>query len=130
MTKTGTVWGIGLWLGGMVLIVAFGTTRLYPALAIPAAVLTAPLMAVIARVHLRAVPATVRPNAGLAFGAGVLVAQFVLDALGWLAIFRFNLPALPLPAREATAVALPVAYFWMLVVPWWMGNRPAGGRHG
>lgn len=127
MTRIGIGWGVGLWLGGMALITAFGTAAFYPALAAPAAVLTAPLMWLIARLHLRSVPSALRSHAGLSLGAGVVVVQFVLDALGWWIIYRFDFPALPTAAREATALALPIAYFWMLAVPWWLGNRWSKG---
>ncbi len=122
-TREAMVLGLGLWIAGAFIIVSFGGNPLFSVLAIPVALLTAPAMWLATRLHLRDVPGNECSYAGLRLGVIVTAVQCVLDSAGLAAIFRFGYPLLLQPARETLAVALIVAYFWMLVVPWWEGKR-------
>lgn len=115
--------GVGLWISGTLMIIIFGDALLFPSVALIAAFLTAPAMYFITRFHLRDVLVEEWPTAATLLGVVVTAVQFPLDALAWLSTFRLGFPPLTGDAREALIVALEIAYFWLLVVPWWTGRR-------
>lgn len=84
-------------------------------------------MYVITQFHWRDVPNVERKFTGIRLGVVVTAVQFPLDALAWLSIFYLNFPALNQAARQAVMLGLEIGYFWMLVVPYWMGQRKVSG---
>lgn len=114
--------GLGVWVAGMLLIGLLGEARLFAASAIPAAFVALPLMYGLTRFHLRDVPTADRASAAIRFGVVITAVQFPLDVLGWLAIFRLGYPPHAQGAREALILGLEIGYFWMLVVPCWVGK--------
>lgn len=121
-TLEALVIGVALWVAGTVMIIIFGDASLFPSATVTIAFLTAPAMYVMTRFHLRDVLAEERPYVATLFGVVVTAVQFPLDALAWLSTFRLGYPPLTLAAREALIFALEIAYFWLLVVPWWTGK--------
>jgi hypothetical protein len=115
--------GLAVWTAGMGLIGLAGDLRYFALFVIPAAFAAVPLMYYLTRFHLRDVPAAEQPRAAIRFGVIVTAVQFPLDVLGWLAIFHLGWPPHAQAAREATLIGLEIGYFWMLLVPYWMGRR-------
>ena len=115
-----------MWIAGALIVIAFGRNSLITILAIPVALLTAPAMWLITRLHLRDVPRNEYSYAGLRLGVIVTAVQCLLDSAGLSIIFQYGYPSFSQVARETLVVALIVAYFWMLVVPWWEGKRRDG----
>jgi hypothetical protein len=116
--------GVALWIAGTVCIGLVGRLPLYVSLAVPATlVLTPAAMFALTKLHLRGVPQALRPAVGLRFGVIVTAAQFPLDALGLFWVFNYGILGLSAPAQHSTVIALEVAYFWMLLTPWWAGSR-------
>lgn len=113
--------GMGIWVGGALVIAIFGWAPWFPNIAVPLAFLTAPAMYMITKFHLRNVLKEGQMYAALRLGIIVNTVQFPLDALGSFMIFNYQL--LPPIAQEAIVPALMIGYFFMLIVPWWAGNR-------
>lgn len=132
--REATAFGIGIWVAGALAVLSFGQASWFSSLAVPVAVLTAPFMWLVARFHLRDVSPDERAFAGLRLGAIVTAVQCPLDAATLWGIFRLDWLPLPLAARKSLVLGLIVAYFWMLVVPWWEGRRilawEGDGAHG
>jgi hypothetical protein len=115
--------GILIWLAGALLITLFGQSPFFPVAALPAAFMAVPAMYVITRLYLRNIPLDERRIAAIRLGVIVTAVQFPLDTLGWLVILKLGFPPLTAAAREAVILSLEVGYFWLLIVPWWAGNR-------
>ncbi|MFQ6087970.1 MAG: hypothetical protein ACE5K0_03605 [Candidatus Methanofastidiosia archaeon] len=115
--------GVAIWIAGALMIILFGQASFFPMAAVSAAFLAAPLMYIMTRFHLREIPVEKYAYVATHLGIAVSAVQFPLDALGFLAIFKLGYPPLTLATREAIILALEVGYFWLLIVPWWVGKR-------
>ncbi|MCJ7616559.1 MAG: hypothetical protein MUO43_08495 [Desulfobacterales bacterium] len=122
-TQGALVIGIVIWVAGALMIMLFGQSSFFPLVVVPAAFLAAPTMYIITKFYLRDVPVEEHIYAATRLGVAVTAVQFPLDAMGWFAIFNFGYPPLTLATREAVFIALEVGYFWLLVIPWWVGKR-------
>lgn len=122
-TLEALVIGVVIWIAGASMIVLFGQAALFPSVATLAAFLAAPVTYLITRFHLRGVPTAERTSVAIRFGVIITAVQFPLDALGWLIIFNFGSPLPSQAARDAIILALEIGYFWLLIVPWWIGKR-------
>jgi len=115
--------GIGIWIGGTIAVLTSWQSAIFPRLTLAAACLTAPFMGLVARWHLRSSTAEERIHCGLRLGVIIAAIQCPLDASFLLLNQKLGWPLASREAIDAIVVALPVAYFWMLIVPWWVGQR-------
>jgi hypothetical protein len=131
--KTAEAWITGFlaWVLGVMGIVLFGTSPYFSAGAIVTVlVLTGPFSYLLTRFHLRDVGRADWGHTAIRFGIIITWLQFPLDALGWLAITSGGFLGLSVQAQQTIATALPIAYFWLLGVPWWMGVKAEKRRGG
>jgi len=122
-TKEAIFIGLSIWVVGFLALLMVGQHPVFSLVAVPAAFLTAPLMYFLTKFHLCDVPAKERAYAAMRLGVLILLVQFPLDAIGLLSMFKFNYPALSQTAKESVVLALEVGYFWLLLVPWWVGKK-------
>lgn len=115
--------GLAIWVVGLLMVLMVGQNPVFPSVAVPAAFLAAPLIYLLAKFHLRDVPAKERAYAAMRLGVLVMLVQFPLDAIGLFSMFTFNYPPLSSAAKESLVLALEVGYFWLLLVPWWVGKK-------
>ena len=122
-SREALITGLAIWVAGAIGVLVLGSTPTFTTIAIPAAFLTAPLMWLLVRFHMRDVVPDDRVLVALRFGVIITAVQVVLDAAGLYTEFRFKWLGLSEVAREVIVLGLLVGYVWMLLVPWLQAHR-------
>lgn len=121
-SRQAVVIGLALWVAGAGAVILLGPLPFFAGTAPTATLLLAPpAMYFVARFHLRDVSPSMCVATGLRLSVVVTAIQLPLDAMGLVSIQQFGFPSLDSTARLSAMLALQVGYFWMLLVPWWVG---------
>ena len=114
--------GFLIWVLGVIAVTFFSKFDIFLIIAIPVTFLVIPAIFLLTKFHLRNVEDKEKEKVATEFGIIITLIQFPLDALWWFLSSKINSPV-PRDVSTMIAILLPIGYFWLLAVPWWIGKK-------